>query len=155
MDASSWISIEGHPAQNRILHTLVGLIEADRLECPPEAWEEVQRCPWVHAWIDQYKDRLINNHRQNVDYLLLVGQITSRYPRMSGARGKKEKADPYVLANAVHGNRIINPMKFAVVTNEGPASKRKLPAACRDKDYNVECMTLLEMLQKELPDETF
>lgn len=151
VDASSWISVEGHPAQNRILHAIVGLIEAGRLECPPEAWDEVERCPWVHAWIDQHKEVLIQRHRTKVDYLVLIGQIAHQYPKMSGTRGRKNKADPYILAHAIFGNRTHNATRFAVVTNEGLVGRNKIPKACQD--HGVDCMTLIEMLKKEFPDE--
>jgi hypothetical protein len=153
VDASSWISIEGHPAQNRILHRVVELIESGRIECPPEAWDEVLKCPWVHAWLDQYRDRLIKRHRQNGDYLALVGEIAHRFPTMSGVRGRKNKADPYVIANAVHGNRVTSDARFVVVANEGVGNRRKIPTACAD--YQVHCLTLMEMLRREWPDDGF
>jgi hypothetical protein len=153
VDASSWITIEGHPAQNRILYAIATLIQAGKIECPNEAWDEVQRCPWVKAWIDQYRNRMIVNYRQRVPYLLLVGEIAARYPSMAGTRTRRNKADPYVLANAIFGNQTYNPTRFAVVTNEGTGGKRKLPTACND--YGVECLTLLEMLKREFPDESW
>lgn len=158
VDASSWISIENHPAQNRILHKVAAMIEAGRIECPPEAWAEVQRCPWVHAWIDQYEDRLIRRHRQDGNYLALVGEIAFRFPHMSGTRGKRDRADPYVVANAVHGNRTstvagVPIQRFVVVANESIGGRRKIPTACND--YQVECLTLIEMMQREFPDESW
>jgi Domain of unknown function (DUF4411) len=153
VDASSWISIEGHPAQNRILYAVATLIEAHKIECPKESWDEVIRCPWVIAWMDQYKEDMIQNHRQKIPYLTLLGEITGRYPSMAGARTRRNRADPYVLANAIYGNRTHNPTAFVVVTNEGTGGKRKLPTAC--KDYGVECLTLTEMLQREFPNESW
>lgn len=150
MDASCWISIEGHPRVNRILGLIADLITAGRLECPREAWDEVERCPWVQAVIGQYEGQMLRSHRQEVNYLLLVGELASKYPRMCGTRGIKEKGDGYVVANAIFGGRISNPMRFVVVANES-ASKRKIPAAC--KEYGVECLTLVQMLAREFPDD--
>jgi hypothetical protein len=69
---------------------------------------------------------------------------------MAGARTKKNKADPYVLANAVYGARTHNPMKFVVVSNEGRGNRQKLPPAAQV--YDIECLQLLEMLAREVPD---
>lgn len=46
-----------------------------------------------------------------------------------------------------------NPGKSAVVCDETLASRpnRKLPTAC--KAFNVECLTLMEMLAREFPEE--
>jgi hypothetical protein len=36
IDTSSWLEIERHPAENRILSALVPMIEAGRIKFPPE-----------------------------------------------------------------------------------------------------------------------
>jgi hypothetical protein len=90
VDASAWISIEGHPGQNLILFCLSKLIEQGRVTCPPEAWGEVLKCPWVHAWLDQYKDQIVSAPR-SVDYLMTIGQVTHAFPSMASARGRNKR----------------------------------------------------------------
>jgi hypothetical protein len=151
VDASSWIFIEGHPAQNRILYYVGKLIEQGKIWCPPESWGEVKKCPWVVAWLAQYSDQLIL--RLGVDYLMMVGRVTHAFAGMSGARGRKEKADQYVVAMAAHLNAISNPTRHVVVAGESADTrpKRKIPTAC--EHFGVECCGLMEMLAREFPDE--
>jgi hypothetical protein len=156
LDSSGWISIDGRPDQNRILYFLVHLIEAGRIKSPPEVWEELKKCEWVLAWISGYRALIIENRSQDFSYLSIVGAITRRFPGLAGARGSKDKADPYVVALAVHMNASDNnphPIKWSVVAAETLAQRpnRKIPTACRDA--NVECVGLFEMLKREFPDE--
>lgn len=152
VDASAWISIEGHPGQNLILFCISKLIEQDRITCPPEAWEEVQKCPWVHAWLDQYKDQIVSAPRA-VDYLMTVGEVTHAFPGMASPRGRKEKADQYVVGVALFLNRTSNPTRHVVIAGESLAKRpnRKIPRACQH--FGVECCGLMEMLAREFPDE--
>lgn len=152
VDASAWISIEGHPGQNLILFCLSKLIEEGRVTCPPEAWGEVLKCPWVHAWLDQYKDQIVFAPR-SVDYLMTIGQVTHAFPSMASARGRKEKADQYVVATAIHLNKVSNPTKFIVIAGESLARRpnRKIPRACQH--FGIDCQGLLDMLVYEFPDE--
>ena len=41
VDSSSWISIEGNPAENKILYHLSALIDRGQIKCPPEVWDEL------------------------------------------------------------------------------------------------------------------
>ena len=121
IDASSWISIEGHPASNLILFCISKLIEAGKLQCPTEAWDEVQRCPWVHAWLQQYRDQFVKNIGA-VDYYGIVGQVTHRV--MAGARRRKERADQYVVAMAAYLNATTNPTRHMWYAKNRPRSEK-------------------------------
>ena len=70
---------------------------------------------------------------------------------MAGARGRKEKADPWVIALAIHERTYAD--EPIVVCNETINNRpnRKIPTAC--DHYGVECLTLLEMLNREYPAE--
>lgn len=152
LDASSWIAIEGHPAQDGILWRLTQLIEDGRIKSPPEVWEELKKCDWVLAWISGHRSQIVINRNQNADYLLgYVGPITRQFLAMSGARGNKDKADPYVVALAAHAKRTSN-IDWIVVADETLESNpaRKIPTACTA--YELECRTLLEVLQIEFPE---
>jgi hypothetical protein len=152
VDASSWISIEGHPAQNLILSRLPDLIEAGRMFCPPEAWEEVKKCPQVKAWLTQYESRIVKRI-SDVDYLLRVGAVTRQHPSMAGARSKKNRADPYVVAMASYLNQKSNPGVHVVVSEESAVVRpsRKISAACRA--FNVQHDSLDDVLLREFPND--
>jgi len=72
---------------------------------------------------------------------------------MSGARGKRNKADPYLVAYAAYRNATENPTVCCVVSDESAAVRRgrKIPTACAA--FGVEPLTLKEMLQREFPEE--
>ena len=151
LDASSWITIEGHPARDRILYALIQLIEAGRIKSPPEVWAELKNCDWVLAWIGDYRSQIVVNRNQDSEYLLeYVGRITHQFSAMAGARGDKDKADPYVVALAAHSQRTSN-LEWVAIADETLKSRpnRKIPTACAA--YGVTCKTLVEMLQIEFP----
>jgi hypothetical protein len=152
VDSSGWISIEKHPAQNRILYSLIELIEKGRIASPPEVWDELIRCHEVLAWIGDHRGKIVRAPLQ-VGYFTLIGQVAHQFPAMCATRGSKEKADGYVVALAAHGNQTSNPTKWAVVAAETLATKpnRKIPTAC--SAFNVECIGLIEMLRREFPDD--
>jgi hypothetical protein len=152
VDASSWISIEGHPAQNLILFCVGKLIESGKVKCPPEAWNEVQRCPWVKAWLAQYQSQFVQSIT-DVAYLLKVGEVTGAFNVMAGARRRKERADQYVVAMAVYLNATSNPARHIAVCEETAAQRpnRKMVTACNA--FGVEAKSLIEVLQYEFPDE--
>ena len=152
IDSSGWISIETHPDHNRILYRILELIESGRVQCPPEVWEELQRCDWVHAWTSVERPKIIRSETDAI-YLQTLGRVFAQFPGMCGTRGSKEKADGYVVALAAYGNAISNPHRWVVVAAETLAShaNRKIPRAC--EHYGIECIGFLAMLQREFPDD--
>jgi hypothetical protein len=112
IDSSALISIEGRPDQNKILYYLSILIEQEAVKCPPEVWDELLKCHWVLAWIKPSRSKIVENMSQDLEYLSLVGTITFKFHSMSGARGSKNKADPYVVAFAVMKNATSNPVEW-------------------------------------------
>jgi hypothetical protein len=154
VDASSWISVEGHPKQNPILFFVGKLIETGKIQCPPEAWDEVEKCPWVKTWLEPLRSQFVKNVGA-VEYLAMVGSVTHRFHAMAGARRRKERADQYVLATAMYLNATSNPTTHVVVCEETAVQRknRKLVTAC--DAFNVEHGTLIDMLRKEFPDEDF
>ena len=155
LDASSWITIEGHPARDQILWRLTQLIEADRIKSPPEVWDELKKCDWVLAWIGDQRSRIVINKNQNAEYLLdFVGPVTHQFSAMAGARGDKDKADPYVVALAAHSQRTSN-LEWIVIADESLESRpnRKIPTACAA--YGVTPRTLMEMLEIEFPEDNW
>jgi len=154
VDASSWISVEGSPAQNLILFCLGKLIEDGKIISPPQAWSEVKKCPWVKAWLEPYKDTFVKSIGA-VGFLSILGRVTHRFPAMAGARRRKERADQYVLAAAIHYNENSNPVEHVVVCEESGAQRpsRKLVTAC--ESFGVKSMSLMDVLREEFPDEAW
>ncbi len=151
IDTSSWLIIDGHPAQNRILNALVPLIERGQIKFPPQVWEEFKETSELVSWLEPYRDKCIERRTNVPTFLALVGEITAGFPGMAGARGRRERADPWVVATAAHHHD--NPKRWVVVCNETTTRrpKRKIPAACAH--YKVMCMSLFEMLDREYPED--
>jgi hypothetical protein len=151
VDASSWIAIDDDPATNRILAALVPLIDDGRIRIPPLVWEELKEKSRVIGWLEQHREKIVERRIGEPTFLSLVGEISHDFPGMAGARGTKEKADPWVVAMAVHAHA--DPRTRVVVCNETADRRRnrKIPGACAH--YKVMCMTLLEMLDREHPDD--
>lgn len=85
VDASSWIAIEGHPAQNRILDALARLIERGQIKMPLEGWDEVKdTSPRVSAWLNGYRSEIVENVRNEVNYLMLAGRIAADFQACAG-----------------------------------------------------------------------
>jgi uncharacterized protein DUF4411 len=154
VDASSWISIEKHPAQNLILHSISRLIEAGKIQCPPESWAEVKKCPWVLAWLQPNKDRFVRSISDS-EYFMTVGKVTFSHSTMAGARRRKERADQYVVAMASYLNATTNPRRYKVVCEESAARRpsRKMTTAC--VAMGIECIGLFRMLRDEFPEENW
>lgn len=149
VDSSSWLEIESHPAQNRILSALVPMIEAGRIKIPPEVWKEIEESSELHLWLKPHREAIIENRRSRPEYLLLAGKIAHMFQGMAGVRGLRDKADPWVIATAIHAQG--NPHVRVVVCNETVRRRpnRKLPTACAA--FKVECLNLMEMLDREYP----
>jgi hypothetical protein len=152
VDASSWISVEGHPAQNQILFFVGKLIDDGKIVSPPEAWGEVLKCPWVRAWLEPLRDKFVKGCSA-VEFYGILGRVTAQHSVMAGARRRKERADQYVLATAAYLNSVSNPITYCVVCEESAAQRpsRKLVTACRA--FGVDSDTLMDVLRTEFPDE--
>lgn len=154
VDASSWISVDGNPDANRILLCLDILIQRGKIKCPPEVWSEV-RSQYMAGWLKGNRKKVVHSLRTNIGFLKLVGEVTAKFPAMAGARGTRNRADPYVVAYAAHRNQTENPTTCIVVCDESALVRpnRKIPTAC--KSFGVEPITLLEMLKREFPEENW
>lgn len=151
VDTSSWLQIEGHPDENRILDALYNLVEAGKMKSPPEVFKELSGVGSVTGWLKLNKSAIVEGNRSDLSYFGLVGEITHKFPGMAGARGMKNKADPYVVALAKHLTS--NPTKGVVVCDESLNRRpnRKIPTACAQ--YGVECFGMMDLLRKEFPDD--
>jgi len=152
IDASSWISVDGHPDANRILAHIDILVQRGVVKCPPQCLKEV-RSPYAAGWIKIRRKQIIHNLRTKLDFLKMLGDVTFKFSAMSGARGVRNKADPYLVAYAAYRNSTENPTTCIVVCDESAIHRpnRKIPTAC--KAYGVESITLAEMLKREFPDQ--
>jgi hypothetical protein len=152
IDASSWISIDGNPDANRILAAADRLIERGAVKCPPQCLNEVKSA-YISAWIKIRRKQIAHNLRTKVEFLRILGDVTFNFSGMAGARGIKNRADPYLVAYAAFRNANENPVKCIVVCNESAVQRpnRKIPTAC--KSFGVEAITLGEMLKREFPNE--
>lgn len=151
VDTSSWLLIQEHPMSNRILDALTTLMSEGRIKPPPEVFNELKTVDAVTAWVRTNKRDILENRSTNIDYLMKVGEVASAFPGMTGVRGKKNKADPYIVALAALGSP--NPGEWTVVCDETLAKRpgRKLPTACGA--FGVDCIGMFELLRREFPND--
>lgn len=152
IDASSWISIDGNPDANRILAHIDMLIERGAVKCPPQCLNEI-RNEYMAGWIKSRRKQVSHTLRTKIDFLKMLGEVTFKFAGMAGARGVRNKADPYLVAYAAFRNGTENPTNCVVVCDESVVHRpnRKVPTAC--KAFSVEAITLKEMLKREFPDQ--
>jgi hypothetical protein len=91
--------------------------------------------------ICQFETALLAGDRRSddIEFLMQVGKITHDHPGMSGARGSKTKADPYVIALA-------ELEEYVVVADENcnHRPKRKIPGVCKER--GIKYITLDEFV---------
>jgi hypothetical protein len=152
IDASSWISIDGDPDANRILAHLHDLVERGAVKCPLQVLNEV-RSEYMAGWLKPRRKQIGHNLRTKVEFLRLLGEVTFKYSAMAGARGTRNRADPYLVAYAAYRNANENPTTCIVVCDESASQRpsRKIPTAC--EAYGVDAISLKEMLKREFPDQ--
>jgi hypothetical protein len=99
------------------------------------------------------RKQIAHNLRSKLEFLEMLGDVTFKFSGMAGARGVRNRADPYLVAYAAFRNATENPTTCAVVCDESPIHRRnrKIPTAC--KAYNIEPITLQEMLKREFPNQ--
>lgn len=119
---------------------------------PPEAWAEVKRCPQVKVALAQYEKQIVKRIA-DVEYLMRVGSVTHQHPTMAGARTRRNRADPYVVAMGSYLNGKSNPTVHVVVSEESSVTRpaRKISAACRA--FGVKHCSLRDALMREFPDD--
>lgn len=151
VDTSSWLRIQEHPDGNRILDAMYRLVSSGRIKAPPEVFDELKQLNEASGWVKLHKSSILENRNADIEYLMLVGEVAHACQAMSAIRSAKNKADPYVVALAKHLSS--NPGKCVVVADETLKSRpgRKLPSACGK--FGIECVNVLELLQREFPNE--
>jgi hypothetical protein len=106
-----------------------------------QALNEVRNA-YMAGWIKARRKQISHTLRSKVGFLALLGQVTFQFVGMAGARGRRNRADPYLVAYAAFRNRTENPTRCVVVCAESATKRpnRKLPTAC--KAFDVEPISL-------------
>ncbi len=121
-----------------------GLIEDERLISSVEVLIELERRDDdVYAWAKDREQMFIDI--EGDDLQLKMQDLMAKYPRLVDTRKNRSAADPFVIGLAA----LYNP-PLLVVTQEGPTNKLdkpNIPDVCTAE--GIECMTLLEMIDRE------
>jgi rRNA-processing protein FCF1 len=143
IDTSAWLNIDTRQDFADVWQLVISLIQQGRIVVPAAVLNELRDNPMYLSRLQEYEAVLQAGDRKadDLEYLMLVGKITHDYPAMSGARGIKTKADPYIVALA-------DLEKYIVVTDESlKHENRKIPGVC--KHYGITCLTLDEFVRTE------
>lgn len=141
IDTSAWINIDTRDDSGAVWRLIESLIEQGRIVACAQVLEELRENPIYLLRLHPYENALKAADRgiDDIDYLMLVGRITHEHQAMCGARGRKTKADPYVVALAEIDN-------YVVVADETCTHKpnRKIPGVCKKR--GVRYLTLAEFV---------
>lgn len=141
IDTSAWINIDTRDDSAEVWHMIESLIEQGRVVACAQVLEELRDDPIYLLRLHPYEKALKAGDRgiDDIDYLMLVGQITHDHQALCGARGRKTKADPYVIALAEIDN-------YIVVGDETCRKRqnRKIPGVCKKR--GVRCLSLAEFV---------
>jgi hypothetical protein len=139
-DTSAWLNIEPRRDCENVWVIITALINTGRLFSCAQVFEELRDDP-IYARLYPYKNALQVGDHDSDDpaYLQQVGRITHDYPSMSKARGRKNPADPYIVALA-------ELEKYIVVADETTKRpNRKIPGVCHQR--GIRCLNLDEFIR--------
>jgi len=140
IDTSAWFNIDKRRDFEDVWRLIVCLIGQGRVVATASVLSEIRESPMYLTRLQQFEEALQAGDRKgdDLEYLRRVGEITHDHPAMSGARGTKTKADPYIVALA-------DLEKYVVVADESLKRKnRKIPGVCIH--YGIRCLTLDEFV---------
>jgi|SRR3990172_11541407 len=131
------------------------LARAGRLISAREVYNELERgaddeiVQWAKANRYIFQD-------PDADQIEVAREIVNapKFPGLFDVDSETPDADPFVIALAVVQQRRITlfPKKYLVVADEGkakPGKKPRIPDVCNDSRYALECVNILEMIQRE------
>jgi len=142
VDTSAWLNIDSCPKREDTWALIFSLVREGRLFTCAQVIEELHDDGIYLLRLKEFEEALRSGDRTDVEYLLEVGKVTRNYPSMSGARGRKTPADPFVVALA-------KLQKYVVVADESTKRpNRKIPGVC--KELGIKCRTLSEFIEVEV-----
>jgi hypothetical protein len=90
----------------------------------------------------------------NEEQINIVREILKKYPSLSRSDNETAAADPFIIALAVElqrdpQNTLFTTLKGRIIVTEEKlrGNKIKIPFVC--KDYNIECINIIEMCRLE------
>lgn len=139
IDTSGWLNIDGREDSNEVWRIILRLIERGRIVCCSEVMRELEPDA-IYARLKPHEKALLAGGRDSndIEYLHQVGVVTHDHPAMSKATGRKNPADPYVIALAELEH-------YVVVADESlKRAGRKIPGVCRQR--KIRCLTVEEFV---------
>lgn len=119
-----------------------GLIEAGRFLASEEVWEEIKKKDEaVKEWADPHRTELFVPTDGTIT--AEVQAILTRFPRLVMSGGRRNRADPFVIALA-------QLRSATVITGEGmDGSERrpKIPFVCAE--FNIPCIRFADLISAE------
>jgi hypothetical protein len=137
IDTSARINIDLRDDSADVWNLIVALIRQGRIVACAQVLTELRDNPIYLLRLHPYEAALQAGDRsaEDVEFLLFVGKVTHAHPGMCAARGKKTKADAYVVALA-------ELEKYVVVADETCTHRpnRKIPGVCQQR--GIDCWSL-------------
>lgn len=97
----------------------------------------------LSEWIEAKKEYFINRSGRQAE---LVQSIVHDFPALIQPDRERPQADPWIIALAIEQKESSQSAKYVVVTQEDPASSKKIPAAC--KYFEVPCINFKQFFNE-------
>jgi hypothetical protein len=138
LDTSAWLNIGLRSDSDDTWQYIKDLAERGCIVACAQVIDELRPSDIYALYVKPLEKALRVGDRNDADYLKHVGLITFEHPGMSKARGRKTRADPYIVALAeLEG--------YIVVSDESRTrANRKIPGVCSKR--GVRCMSLDEFI---------
>jgi len=135
---SVWQKIERLCKESRLIAPIEVLKEIEQVDDELKRWAKKKEIKKTFIKPDKYQTERMK-------------EILVKYPFLAGPEKLGSNADPWLIALTIEKNykeqTELFQNRYIVVTEESKVRKERIPIAC--KDYNIECINLLELFKKE------
>jgi hypothetical protein len=148
-DASAWIDCNERAGDNRIPPLLARLYGTRRICSPKQVFKELEKPGEISEWVEERRATLLEPRGWPPEFTANVGRVQFEFPAMGRATGTKRRADPFVVAAALTYYTEQRPWIVVAGESRKGRAARKIPSVC--DHYGIECITLEELIARELP----
>lgn len=142
IDTDALVHIESRPNADEVYRNLIPHCQRGELVTVAQVFDELKRFETVRNRFWPHRDAM-RVDQYHADVLTFVGYISDTFDflyDLSGARNP-DPADPWLIGCA----RVFG---YTLVTDERPASVKKIPFVCRQQNVQVECINGALLLER-------
>jgi Domain of unknown function (DUF4411) len=135
IDCDAIAHCETRPDCGHVLGKLVSAIERGVLKTVEQVFDELRRWPDIQGLFRPVKKKFLIDPQYTTEISTLAGQIAEDFPFLFDQSGNRnpDPADPWLIAAS-------KSLGWTLVTDERPASTKKIPYVCRQQSVLVRCI---------------